>query len=76
MLREKLAEIQHKIWAHWMTHLFSVSTLNEDGSCTIPQGKVKRWKRQVQTPYSELSEAEKESDREQADKIIAALDIE
>jgi hypothetical protein len=74
MLREKLAEIQHAIWAHWMTHLLSVSTRNEDGTYTIPADKVEQWKRQMHTPYSELSEYEKESDRDQADTVLAVLE--
>lgn len=69
MLHEKLAETQHEIWASWMKYLFSVSIQNEDGSCMIPADKVIRWKRQIKTPYSELSEQEKDSDREQADKV-------
>lgn len=69
MLHEKLAEAQHRIWASWMEYLFSISIQNEDGSCTIPADKVTRWTRQIKTPYSELSEQEKDSDREQADKV-------
>ncbi len=74
MLREKLAEVQHAIWTHWMIYLFRVSIQNEDGSYTIPADKVKHWMRQIHTPYSELSEREKESDREQADKVLAVLE--
>ena len=72
-LREELAAIQHTIWAHWMKHLFSVSVHNHDGSYTIPAEKVKRWTQQMKTPYEELKDAEKESDREQADRILDAL---
>ena len=74
MLRERLAAVQHVIWSDWMTHLFSVSTYNQDGTITIPADKVKRWKRQMHTPYDALSEREKESDRQQADKVLAVLD--
>ncbi len=73
MLREKLAEVQHIIWSHWMAYLFNISIQNEDGSYTIPVDKVKHWTRQINTSYSELSEREKESDREQADKVLAVL---
>lgn len=34
---------------------------------------AERWKRQMVTPYAQLSEREKESDRRQADKVIAVL---
>ena len=66
---EALADIQHEIWAHWTKYQFSVCTRNEDGSITIPADKVERWERQAQTPYSELTEKEKESDREQVRKF-------
>ncbi|MCL4296170.1 MAG: hypothetical protein KJ077_10600 [Anaerolineae bacterium] len=73
VLREKLAALQHEIWSHWMRWQFSVGTFNEDGSWTMPAEKAQRWQRQMNTSYSELSETEKESDREQADKVLAVL---
>ncbi len=69
-LREELAETQHEIWSNWMEYLFSVSINNGDGTYTIPANKAERWMRQINTPYSELTENEKESDREQADKVV------
>ena len=71
-MREEIAAVQHAIWSHWMKYLFSVS--DTDSGCeTIPADEANRWKRQVNTPYSELKEKEKESDRDQADKVIAVL---
>lgn len=70
-LREKIAAVQHEIWAHWMRYLFSVSIKNEDGSCTIPVEKVQRWMRQLDTPYDALTDKEQSSDREQAEKVLA-----
>ena len=72
-LREKLAAAQHEIWINWMEYLFSVSISDPDGTCTIPADKVARWVRQMNTPYSELTEDEKDSDREQADKILSVI---
>lgn len=37
---------------------------------------VARWKRQVVTAYKDLTEEEKESDREWADKVLALVDKE
>ncbi len=71
ILRDKLAEVQHAIWAHWMNHLFGVSTRNDDGSYTISAEKAEQWIRQMNTPYTELPDNQKESDREQADKVLA-----
>lgn len=67
---EKLADLQHEIWSHWMKYLFEVSIQNEDGSVTIPAEKVTRWKRQMNTEYADLSTREQKSDIEQAIKVI------
>jgi len=82
-LRETLAEVQHEIWAHWMRYQLSVcmrgGNITLDGDVVagpvvvIPRDKVERWERQLATPYEELSEKEKYSDREQADKILEVL---
>jgi len=70
MVREKLAEYAHAAWSRWMAHLFETSTLNPDGTVTIPAWAVERWKRQLNTPYAELPESEKESDRKEADVML------
>lgn len=72
-LREKLAMVQHDIWAHWMKYLFSVCIKNKDGSYTIPSDKVDRWERQIGTHYSDLTEVEKQSDLQQADKVLSVI---
>lgn len=72
-LREQLADVQHGIWAHWMGYLFSCCRQNEDGSATIPADKVERWMRQQGAAYSDLTDEERESDRHQADKVLAVL---
>ena len=58
------AERQHQIWGHWMDYQFSLCEEQADGSLVIPAEKVERWKRQLATSYDELSEAERESDRQ------------
>jgi hypothetical protein len=77
-VRERLAAVQHEIWAHWMRYLFDVCETNDtrDGRVVIiPADKVKRWQRQMNTPYVDLTDREQESDRHQADKILATLDV-
>ena len=73
-LREQLAAMQHEIWAHWMRYQFSRCIVNADGSLTSPADYVERWRRQMETTYSQLPEPERESDREQADKILQILE--
>ena len=53
-----------------MKHLFGLSKKNEDGSVTIPALLVDRWTRQMNTEYKDLSDAEKDSDRAEADRMI------
>jgi hypothetical protein len=72
-LRSLIAAVQHEIWAHWQVWVFEVSTANPDGSVTIPASLVTRWRRQIQTPYSHLTESEQASDLRQADKVIKVL---
>lgn len=73
MLREKLAEYAHNSWSGWMKYLFSKSIKNEDGTVTIPSWAVERWTRQSNTTYNNLPENEKESDRQEADKITSVV---
>ena len=72
--REGLASLSHDIWAHWMQYIFKNCEAVTDGSILIPVDKVKKWTRQMTTPYESLSEVEKDSDREQANKIITFLE--
>lgn len=69
-LREELSDLAHRQWTGWMRYLFSKGIKNEDGSFTIPAWAVERWERQVNTDYENLSESEKDSDRNEADKFI------
>lgn len=72
-LREALAAQEHERWSHWMRWQFECCIKNEDGSLTIPAPKVERWTRQMNTPYRDLSEQEKESDRREADETLKLL---
>lgn len=77
-LREMIAAECHDQWTGWMDYLFSktntcLSAEDTDQGELIPQGFVQRWRQQCLTPYSKLSEQEKNSDRVEADKIIKLL---
>ena len=69
-LLEPLAAIEHERWAHWQKYLHSQCSKNNDGSLTIPSELVERWERQLNTPYHDLSQKEKESDREQVSRYL------
>lgn len=70
---ELLAENEHATWSSWMLYLFEKSNKNEDGTVTIPKWAVDGWTRQANTPYSELSEDEKESDRREVRHLIPQI---
>ena len=63
---EKLAALGHEQLAHWVTH--------EDDITKQGLESWKRWLKQAQTPYEQLSNEEKEYDREWARKVLKLLD--
>lgn len=72
---ETLAAHAHdEMWAGWMEYLFSKGRENDDGSFTIPASWYWRWKYQAGTPYTQLPEDMKESDREEARRILRLLE--
>lgn len=62
-IREKLADLVHQQWIHWMRYMVDNST----------DENIQRWVRQMNTAYADLSEKEKDSDREWADKILEVI---
>jgi len=76
-LIEALADIEHQRWSDWQKYLHGqcerepVQMEQPDGSWTfgsdfiIPCVMADRWERQIATPYADLSEREKASDRAQ-----------
>ena len=62
-VREHLAELEHIQWAHWTEYMLNNMT---------PEN-IKRWRKQIKTPYKDLSEKEKDSDREWADKVLKCI---
>ena len=78
-LIEKLADIEHQRWSDWMEYMFSCAIISGDDNIKIrtlgfPTGQYENWKRQIDTPYLELSEKEKESDREQVRRYLPIIE--
>ena len=69
-MREKLSEIAHDRWSGWMLHLFANGIFNNDGTWTMSALAVERWLRQATTGYTDLSESEKDTDRDEADRVL------
>ncbi len=60
---EALAEIEHEQWCLWAEHMLANAT----------SANVRRWRRQIATPFAQLSEADKEKDRVFARKVLEAV---
>ena len=58
--KEKLASLEHEQWINWTRYMLD----------NLTPENIERWKKQIETPYEELSEKEKDSDRKWVDKII------
>jgi len=62
-LFEKLADIEHKRWSDWQAWCHKILREN------CPSGELEivleRWDKQIATDYKNLTEKEKDSDREQ-----------
>lgn len=70
---EQGANLEHERWAKWQAYLHSKLYEIDDHRVSynnhlkiLPTELYERWERQIATPYKDLSEAEKESDRKEA----------
>ncbi len=72
-LIEQLADKEHASWAHWMIYLFSKCKTLPDGSQAIPVDLALRGMHQAKTPYAELTEREKQSDRDEVAHILPII---
>lgn len=61
--REKLAAFMHDVWGNWFVYQLNNSTIEN----------LQRWGIQSNTPYSSLTETDKDKDRKFADKIIEII---
>ncbi len=79
VMMEELAALEHERWASWQRYLHSKCRphIGQDGGMTgalvIPAELVERWERQIDTPYADLSEREKESDRAEVRKYMQII---
>lgn len=71
---ETLASVEHERWAHWQRHMHSLATRKADGCLLIPAEHAQRWERLMRTPYAQLGEAEKQSDRDQVYKYLPIIE--
>lgn len=69
------ADLEHSRWARWQKYMHSkILPSAYDGIMEIGTELIDRWERQIKTPYSELSEKEKESDRKEVRQYLPLLE--
>ncbi len=66
-LKEKLAAIEHQRWSDWQKWCNAVIREHID-SPKATEARLKLWDEQIATPYKDLKEYEKDSDREQVER--------
>ena len=74
---ELLADMVHEVWANWMKYMFEQGHVNRqppNEQWVMPTDSLEHWTRQMNTPYSELSEKEKKSDREIALRYLELIE--
>lgn len=72
-LVEELAAIEHARWAHWQRYVHAKAERGPDGSLVLPACLVRQWDTQIATPYADLSESEKISDRQQVRRYLPLI---
>ena len=85
-LIERLADLEHRQWTHWTQYMLTVlepltkaaETYLADHCTTDPEdaatAALERWRRQIETPYADLTEKEQNSDRDWARKVLDLLE--
>lgn len=72
-LIEALAAIEHQRWSDWQSWVHSLCERRDDGCLVIPADDAARWERQIATNYEQLSEREKQADRDQVARYLPLI---
>jgi len=62
-IRERLAALEHEQWIHWTKYMIENLTTEN----------ILLWRKEIEAVYEELSEKQKDSDREWADKVLSII---
>lgn len=69
-LLERLAALEHERWSGWMD--YQAKMIDQVHRVTAERFPD-RWARQARTPYNQLSESERESDRDEVRKTLDVI---
>lgn len=68
---ERMAHEVHQVWCNWMEHMFKEGYRDYlNGPWIMDNEARRRWQRQMRTPYAQLTEGEKHSDRDIARRYL------
>lgn len=73
-IREQLATLMHDQWAAYMGY-FLDKCEPMGNTLVISSAYVVALRKQIATPYADLTEQEKNADREEADKVLATIGV-
>ena len=62
---EQLATIEHQRWANWQKYVHSKLVPYTYGNKVMECSDFEHWQKEIDTPYDELTEAQKQSDRDE-----------
>ena len=68
--KRELAMLAHALWSSWMRWMFECGFTQPNGSYVIPLDKVERWKKQMNTDFSKLTEEEQRWDWEAVEECM------
>lgn len=63
---EELAELEHEQWMYWAKDILKTEDITEE--------RAKRWEKESFKPYKNLTEEQKDMDREWARKVLKIID--
>jgi len=73
---DRLAAVEHERWSHWQQYVHDQGERQSDGSLLIPAEIVAHWDKQIVARFADLSDEERQSDREQVLRYLpVVLDI-
>lgn len=71
--REALAAYAHQALGEYLLYMFGKCTVDASGNLVIPAAYYQNIVIQCNTPYADLTPAEQDMDREQADRMLAIV---
>lgn len=69
-IKERFAALEHQRWSNWMKYLFTKGKVTKEGHFQIDKIFYEWWEKESKTPYSNLQESQKISDRKEVGKYF------